>query len=99
MSYKKNLKKFLIILIAVCATFSALSLSGCFNGGSDEHTHKYEAVSERAATCTDDGFIKYRCSVCYDTYIKTLPALKHDYKEKNISAATCLAEGKITYES
>ena len=98
MNYKKNLKKFLIILIAVCAAFSALSLSGCFNGRSDEHTHKYEAVSERAATCTDDGFIKYRCSVCYDTYIKTLPALKHDYKEKNISAATCLAEGKITYE-
>ena len=41
--------------------------------------HKYEQVEEKEATCTEEGYRKYVCSVCKDESEETLPRTEHDY--------------------
>ena len=41
--------------------------------------HKYEPVEEKEATCTEEGYRKYVCSVCKDESEETLPRTEHDY--------------------
>lgn len=36
--------------------------------------HDYEVVSEKDATATTDGYVKYRCDNCGDTYKDVVPA-------------------------
>ena len=46
--------------------------------------HKYNQTEATAATCTVDGVIKFKCSVCGDEYSETEPATGHTWKD-----ATC----------
>ena len=41
--------------------------------------HKYEQVEEKEATCTEEGYRKYVCSVCGYESEETLPRTEHDY--------------------
>lgn len=57
--------------------------------------HTYE-ISENTATCIDDGFLTYKCTVCGDTKNGgVVHALGHDRGEWEIvKAPTCKKEGK-----
>ena len=56
-----------------------LTLCAC-----ETHTHDYEVTSEKAASCTGQGYITYRCKECGNTYQETLPTAGHSLEE-----ATC----------
>ena len=44
------------------------------------HTHSYEVVSSKSATCTTAGSVTYRCS-CGDSYTETIKATgQHSWK-------------------
>ena len=43
------------------------------------HTHSYEVVSSKSATCTTDGSVTYRCS-CGDSYTKPIKATGHSWE-------------------
>lgn len=38
-----------------------------------EHTHSYKVVNSKEATCTENGFVEYKCS-CGDTYKENVNA-------------------------
>ncbi|MCC8131087.1 MAG: hypothetical protein LIO72_04980 [Ruminococcus sp.] len=67
----------------------------------EPHTHTYEGVVTKEATCTEDGVKTYTCSVCEDTYTETIPATGHTESDEvvieNKVAATCTADG--SYDS
>lgn len=52
-----------------------------------EHSHSYNVVATKNATCTENGYKEYKCS-CGDTYKKTINALGH-----NSSRPTCTTDG------
>ena len=59
--------------------------------------HKY-TVERVAATCTEDGYDKYTCTVCGHSYeVATTPAKGHDWQITGTTAATCTEEGFDTY--
>lgn len=60
------------------------------------HVHNY-TIDRKEATCTVDGYEKGTCT-CGDTINTVLPAIGHNYQEKEKIAATCDAKGSVTYE-
>ncbi len=61
----------------------------------DAYGHEYE-VSVAAPTCTEQGYTKYECSVCGDTYKGAyVDALGHTEVTETVDA-TCTEKGKIT---
>ena len=61
--------------------------------------HDYvETASEdyASATCTEDGYTVYVCSVCGDTYVEPTAATGHNYVA-TVSDATCTDAGTVTY--
>ncbi len=42
--------------------------------------HKFEKVSDVAATCTAEGVTTYKCTVCGETKVETTKKLDHDYR-------------------
>lgn len=46
--------------------------------------HSYNQTDSADATCTADGFVKFKCSVCGDEYIETVTAKGHTWRD-----ATC----------
>ena len=58
--------------------------------------HSYEQISSKPATCTKNGEIKYKCSVCGKTYTETLPMLEHSYTGKIVDP-TCTEQGYTLY--
>lgn len=58
--------------------------------------HSWKKISEKKASCTEAGVIKYRCKYCKDTYEDKQDALGHSYTKKVI-APTCDSEGYTIY--
>lgn len=58
--------------------------------------HSWKKVSEKKATCTEEGTITYRCKYCKDTYQDKQNALGHTYTKKVIEP-TCDSEGYTIY--
>ena len=54
--------------------------------------HAYQ-ISTTQPTCTQDGEVRYTCSVCGDVKSDTLPALGHDTIAVKGYPATCKSEG------
>lgn len=46
---------------------------------STEHIHEFVLTEECPATCTKDGYRRYTCKSCQDTYTEIIPAEGHDY--------------------
>lgn len=63
----------------------------------DKLEHSYTSVTERAATCAQEGRIKHICA-CGDYYIESLPALGHEYKKQSVIEPTQDSDGIIKYE-
>ena len=56
-------------------------------------THQY-VETKTEATCTSDGKIVKKCSVCGDTQTVVIPKLGHDLKDKKVTKeATCTEAG------
>lgn len=57
--------------------------------------HKFEKVSDVAATCTAEGVTTYKCTVCGETKVETTKKLDHDYRIITDAslAATCTKSG------
>lgn len=57
-----------------------------------EHTHSYQSVVKNP-TCTEEGYTRYTCSGCLDSYTQdTLAPLGHTYSDQVI-APDCATEG------
>ncbi|MBQ7874505.1 MAG: leucine-rich repeat protein [Oscillospiraceae bacterium] len=62
------------------------------------HTHSYsEEITEKEATCVEEGIVSSTCTECGEKVTKTIPALGHDYSEEVTLKATCTDGGVITY--
>lgn len=58
------------------------------------HVHdrgKEEVIKE--ATCTEEGTVRYTCSICGNPEVVTIPALGHSYKETVLTPAACEVSG------
>jgi hypothetical protein len=44
-----------------------------------ECVHRYEGVTEKSATCTEDGYFSGTCAICNKTVYETYPASGHTY--------------------
>ena len=58
--------------------------------------HKYEIVSNKAPTCTEQGYSVFRCVTCWDEYNGNyIPATGHTYKSV-ATPPTCTEQGYTT---
>ena len=56
--------------------------------------HKFEKVSETAATCTAEGVVTYKCKACGTTKVETSEKIEHTYtSEVVVTPATCENDG------
>lgn len=56
--------------------------------------HKFEKVSETAATCTAEGVVTYKCKACGATKVETSEKIEHTYtSEVVVTPATCENDG------
>lgn len=56
--------------------------------------HKFEKISETAATCTAEGVATYKCKACGETKVETTEKVEHTYTSPiAISDATCEKTG------
>ncbi len=60
-------------------------------------SHTFTSEITTPATCTTAGTRTYTCSVCGNTYTKSIPATGHSYTSKVTKAATCASTGVRTY--
>lgn len=58
--------------------------------------HSYTSKITKKATCISNGIITYTCSVCGDSYSKSIKSTGHTYKT-SVTKATTSANGKKTY--
>ncbi|MCD8047259.1 MAG: hypothetical protein LUD80_01530 [Clostridiales bacterium] len=60
--------------------------------------HSYEVTVSQDATCIEDGYVTYTCSVCGDSYTETVTATGHSWDAGTVTKeATTEEEGEITY--
>ena len=60
----------------------------------EEEEHSYIKTIIKEATCTEDGIVEYKCSLCGKTYTEIIPAKGHTKVIEEAVAATCETEGK-----
>ena len=77
-------------------TYGEISYSLTVMAEDVECTHDYVATETVDATCTEDGYVVYTCSICGDTYTEVLDALGHDYVAV-VTDPTCEEGGYTTY--
>ena len=71
----------LILAILLC-----ISLLDCGR----ECAHDYQAVKTLDASCTQDGYTKYECAICGNTYKDKVRAIGHNYADPACTAPpTC----------
>lgn len=60
--------------------------------------HNYQLVEDVAPTCTEDGYKKYKCSVCGDSYTEKVAALGHAWDDGVVTTQpTCTEKGVKTF--
>lgn len=90
MKIKKALP-FALIVVTLC-TILALGVSATCDPYCDYH---YEDITE--ATCTENGYRVYTCSICGDSYDDEIVATGHNYEGEVTESATCTESGTMTY--
>ncbi len=58
--------------------------------------HNYQENGRKEATCTEDGYIEYKCTKCSDTYQNIIPG-SHNYVGAVTKKATKSEVGVMTY--
>ena len=60
-------------------------------------SHNYEVEIVKEATCSEDGEMKFTCSMCGDTYKEVIAKTgKHEYEETVTKEPTCTENGEKT---
>ena len=60
--------------------------------------HSYEIVETVEATCEENGYTKYVCTLCSYEYMGDIViATGHDHVETSRTEATCITKGEIVY--
>lgn len=62
-----------------------------------ETGHNYEVVSRIEPTCTKDGLVVSKCTICNQEMEEVLPKLSHNYVKVSESQATCTSSGLVVY--
>ena len=57
--------------------------------------HSYTSEVTAQATCTQEGYTAYTCTLCGNSYTETIPAKGHNY-DAVVTAPTCTKEGYTT---
>ena len=57
-------------------------------------SHILETVKKVEPTCTEDGYIEYKCRDCGEIVTEEIPKLGHDYKTTILKSASCTEEGR-----
>lgn len=60
--------------------------------------HSYEKGEKVEATCTENGYTEYVCSVCGDSYKEIIPATGHRERLASSVEPTCTEDGYRLYE-
>ena len=61
-------------------------------------SHNYEVEITKEATCSEDGEMKFICSLCGDSYKEVIARTgKHEYEETVTKEPTCTENGEKTY--
>lgn len=60
------------------------------------HEHDYALTGSTPATCTENGYNYYACTVCGEELVEYVPALGHDDHSAVTLEATCTTPGIIT---
>ncbi len=84
----------------VTISYYGLSQSIDVNVQSDtnEKEHDYVLSNTQKATCTEDGYYRYTCSNCSDSYTEPIPATGHTWDAGKVTLkATALKDGIRTY--
>ena len=107
---RKNMKikKLLCTLLALCLLGTMLPVAVFATEGEPgenteitepidpcEDGHAYESVTVEA-TCTEDGYVRYPCTKCVDTYLEedgVTPALGHEYVD-----GVCIRCGDVEFK-
>jgi hypothetical protein len=55
------------------------------SSGGATHEHNYVQTGTVAATCTEEGYVSYSCTICSNVYKQTTPALGHLMEESSKS--------------
>ena len=67
--------------------------------GTQEHKHDYSQQIVVPPTCTEQGYTKYICNICKDSYIgKEVPKVKHNMVFNSIVNPTETNRGKSIYK-
>ena len=61
------------------------------------HICALEVTDSLDATCTEDGYVTYTCTLCGDSYTEVIPATGHNHVETDRQEATCTEDGYVTY--
>ena len=64
-----------------------------FGTAEENPEHKYALITNRAATCTSEGRVTYKCLVCDKTESKTFAKLEHTPMIIPAKQATCTEKG------
>ena len=63
-----------------------------------DHIHQFYEVEREPSWCVVDGWVKYQCSSCDESYIEIVEALGHAWDEGIVTTEpTPMAEGVMTY--
>ena len=69
------------------------------NTGTQEHKHDYSQQIVVPPTCTEQGYTKYICNICKDSYIgKEVPKVKHNMVFNSMVNPTETTRGKYIYK-
>lgn len=93
---KKLLLVFSVVLALSAAGFSACN-TDAGNGGDAPHVHHFTEEVTKQATCTEEGEIKYTCTICGESFTETVEKTGHTWNDGEITKeATCEESGTLT---
>ena len=85
---------FISFLVVACLLFSSCTLINFCP------PHNYQVESRVEATCTQDGYVTYKCDKCGDEYTETIEATGHTPgpEATTTSPQVCLVCGAVLHE-
>ena len=97
---RNNFKRIAAVVLALIMSVSALVPA--FAADADcpaVHTVdncEYTVISEKAATCTEDGIATYACNACGTQFVAVTPKSGAHKYDESVIAATCTTAGTLT---
>lgn len=58
--------------------------------------HEYVVIEKEDSTCTEEGYILYRCTICFDLMSDIIEKKEHEFKTIPAVKSTCFSKGKTS---